>query len=263
MEKIAVLSDIHGNLEALKTCLKDIEERKISRIICLGDVIAKGVHPMECIALLKEKKAIFIRGNCDRFFSENYQTDQITPRIKFNQDMVDEKTRDFLYNLPMVYECYVSGTYIRFVHASPWKDDEFIGSSTSLETEYKMFLPTKHTSDKIADVVIYGHTHTPYVNKAYHHTLINAGSVGNSMDVFQNDEHPGNYQQTCKACYLIIEGIIDTKEDGPISYMHVHLPYNIEKELQSPKYNVEKEAYEKELRYGKYRDLNKMKLQKK
>lgn len=39
--KIAIISDIHGNLEALKSTLKDIEKRKVDQIICLGDIIAK------------------------------------------------------------------------------------------------------------------------------------------------------------------------------------------------------------------------------
>ena len=47
--KIAIISDIHGNLEALKATLTDIEKRKVDKIICLGDIIAKGVHPKECI----------------------------------------------------------------------------------------------------------------------------------------------------------------------------------------------------------------------
>ena len=72
MEKIAVLSDIHGNLEALKSCLEDIDQRGIQRIICLGDVIAKGVHPIECLDLLIKRNAIILRGNCDRYFSETH-----------------------------------------------------------------------------------------------------------------------------------------------------------------------------------------------
>ena len=51
--KIAIISDIHGNLEALKATLKDIEKRKVDKIICLGDIIAKGVHPKECISLIR------------------------------------------------------------------------------------------------------------------------------------------------------------------------------------------------------------------
>lgn len=44
MDKIAIISDIHGNLEALTSVLDDIKERNINRIFCLGDIIAKGTH---------------------------------------------------------------------------------------------------------------------------------------------------------------------------------------------------------------------------
>jgi len=49
--KIAVISDIHGNLEALKATLQDIKKKKIDKIYCLGDIIAKGIHPRECIEI--------------------------------------------------------------------------------------------------------------------------------------------------------------------------------------------------------------------
>ena len=42
--RIAIISDIHGNLEALKETLRDIKTRKVDKIICLGDIIAKGAY---------------------------------------------------------------------------------------------------------------------------------------------------------------------------------------------------------------------------
>lgn len=71
--KIAIISDIHGNLEALKATLKDIEERKVDKIICLGDIIAKGVHPKECLSLIKTKCEIVLQGNCDVYFSTEHK----------------------------------------------------------------------------------------------------------------------------------------------------------------------------------------------
>ena len=71
--KIAIISDIHGNLEALKSTLQDIEKRNIDKIICLGDIIAKGIHPKECIKLIKEKCDIVIQGNTDEYFSKEYE----------------------------------------------------------------------------------------------------------------------------------------------------------------------------------------------
>ena len=58
--KIAIISDIHGNLEALKATINDIEKRNVDKIICLGDTIAKGIHPKECIEIVKNKCEIVL-----------------------------------------------------------------------------------------------------------------------------------------------------------------------------------------------------------
>ena len=47
MDKIAIISDIHGNLEALNSVLIDIKERKIEKIFCIGDIVAKGIYVPE------------------------------------------------------------------------------------------------------------------------------------------------------------------------------------------------------------------------
>ena len=64
MEKIAIISDVHGNLEALKATLEDIKERGCSEIYCIGDIIHKGVHSKEChMVTLKEYLEICKLGN--------------------------------------------------------------------------------------------------------------------------------------------------------------------------------------------------------
>ncbi len=62
--KIAIISDIHSNLEALKATLNDIKSRNVDKIICLGDMIAKGVHPKQCIKLIRDNCDIVLQGNC-------------------------------------------------------------------------------------------------------------------------------------------------------------------------------------------------------
>ena len=54
MDKIAIISDIHANLTALQAVLKDIENRNISKIYCLGDIVSKGVNPDSVIDLVKK-----------------------------------------------------------------------------------------------------------------------------------------------------------------------------------------------------------------
>ena len=216
--KIAIISDIHGNLEALKATLTDIEKRKVDKIICLGDIIAKGVHPKECIQLIRTNCEIVLQGNCDVHFSTEHKNidkmnEQEKKRIKWNQSLIDKEDREYLLNLPFCYEFYMSGSLIRLFHATPTVNNKATLNVDSIETKYQMFLPSEKTlSQDIADVVIYGHIHHPYMDKIYNKTIINVGSVGNSFDVIRNENKDSNVLETTKSNYLIIEGEYGSKE---------------------------------------------------
>lgn len=263
--KIAIISDIHSNLEALKATLKDIEKRKVDKIICLGDTIAKGVHPKECIELVRKNCDIVLKGNCDEYFAMEHQDinnkpEQEQKRIKWNQSLITKEDRDYLINLPFCYEFYMSGSLVRLFHATPIANNKPIINVDSIETKYNMFLPSQNTtSQNIADVVIYGHIHHPYMDKIYNKTLINVGSVGNSYDVIRNDKKDSNILETTKSNYLIIEGEYGSKEyTSEISFQFIKVPYDIDKELQDENINIEKENYRFELKQGKYRDMTKI-----
>ncbi len=263
--KIAIISDIHGNLEALKETFLDIEKRNVDKIICLGDIISKGVHSKECINLVKNKCDIVLQGNCDEYFSKEYKdkknlAEQEKNRIEWNQSLITKEDREYLIKLPFSYEFYMSGSLVRLFHATPRENDKAVINVDSIETKYQMFLPSEKTiSQNIADVVIYGHIHHPYMDKIYNKTLINIGSVGNSFDAIRNDSKDSNVLETTKVNYLIIEGEYGNKEyTSDISFQFVKVPYNIERELQAENLNIEKENYKYELTKGKYRNMTKI-----
>ena len=263
--KIAIISDIHANLEALKSTLEDIKKRKVDKIICLGDIIAKGVHPKECIELIKENCDIVLRGNCYRYFSEEHNdinelSEEEVKRINWNQSMLNDEERKYLLNLPFSYEFYMSGSLVRLFHATPEKDNIVIINNDEIQTKLKMFYPSNNTmSQKNADVVIYGHIHHQYMDKIYNKTIINVGSVGNSFDVIRNPLKDSNVMETTKSNYLIIEGEYDSKKySSDISFQFIKVPYDIDKELSSDKLNIEKENYMYELKQGRYRNMTKI-----
>lgn len=265
MDRIAIISDIHGNLEALKSVLDDIKERNINRIFCLGDIIAKGTHQQECVDLVKEKCEVIIKGNCDEYFTSDIDLSTKTPseinRITWNKNKLNDETKKYLNNLPYCYEFYMSGRLVRLVHAHPEKIDKFAGNIDKIDRLYELFLPSSNTiSNEKADVLIYGHIHTPYVQKIYNRMIINTGSVGNAIDVFKNDEKDGNVKNTTVANYLIISGNFDSKNiDEKISYELVSVPYDIDKELNNNNNdNIEFESYKEEIKKGKYRDMTKI-----
>lgn len=260
MDKIAIIADIHGNLEALNTVLEDIKKRGIRRIFCLGDIIGKGSNSHECIKLVRENCEIVIQGNNDIVFLEdNYSNQNIDylKRRRWNQSLLTNEDKKYLKSLPFCFEFYMSGSLIRIFHATPDSMCGFCAPYDNLNVKYNMFLPTNNTiTSKKADVVIFGHTHTNYVERKYNRTLINVGSLGNSLDLFRNDQKDANLMETTRAEYLILEGEYNSQEYiSSFSYQFINIPYNIDKELQNQKDNVELENYILELKEGRYRDL--------
>lgn len=262
-KKIAVISDIHGNLEALKAVLSDISRRNADKIICLGDIIAKGSHPSECIKLVRENCDEVLVGNCDRYFTEEFVMSELgkteRKRILWNKSMLSEEDVEYLRSLPFSYEFYLSGSLIRMFHATPLWDNVAVDMSHDFETKYNMFVGNHRTiTEDTADIVVYGHIHHCFLERFYNRTLINAGSVGNSHEIIRNEKRDADDIETTQAVYLILEGDYGKREPAPISWQFVRVPYDIEEELKNSKYNVEYKEYASELLYGKYRNMDKV-----
>lgn len=181
-------------------------------------------------------------------------------KIKWNQSLINKEDREYLLNLPFCHEFYMSGSLVRLFHATPTVNNKAILNVDSIETKYKMFLPSENTQSKdIADVVIYGHIHHPYMDKIYNKTIINVGSVGNAFDVIRNKNKDSDVLETTKSNYLIIEGEYGSREySSDISFQFIKVPYDIDRELEDENLNIEKENYRFELKQGVYRDMTKI-----
>ena len=103
MTKIALISDIHSNLEALKAVLKEIKKYKTKKIFCLGDVVGYGANPNECIDLVKKNKIISIMGNHDYEAVHLQGTEWFNPvarkAIFWTNKQLTEQNKKFLKNL--------------------------------------------------------------------------------------------------------------------------------------------------------------------
>lgn len=262
--KIAIISDIHGNLEALNAVFNDIRSKGIDKIYCIGDIIAKGSHQSECLDLIRKNCEVVIKGNCDEYFSSDIdltgKSDTEINRIKWTKSKLNKEDMNYLINLPFSYEFYMSGRLIRLIHAHPEKIDKFVGNIDYLDKLYSLTLPSENTvSNEKADVLICGHIHTPYVQKIYNRFIINTGSVGNSIDVFRNPNKDGNIFNTTVANYLVLSGNLDSKNINEVfSFELVSVPYDIDKELESSYDNNEIDSYSIELKTGTYRNMDKI-----
>ena len=116
----------------------------MDKIICLGDIIAKGIHPQECIKLIKERCDIVIQGNTDEYFSNKHENmsdlpEQEQKRIKWNHSLITEEDREYLLNLPFSYEFYMSGSLVRLFHATDKANNKVVLNIDDIETKYEMF----------------------------------------------------------------------------------------------------------------------------
>jgi protein phosphatase len=246
MDKVAVISDIHGNIPALKSVLEDIDLRKIDKIICLGDLVGKGPHSGNAVELIQQRCERVIRGNWDDFFPKPQESEI----IKWHQNQLTIRQMNYLKELPFSIDFMMSGRLVRMFHASPRSVYERIQPWDSLERRLSMFENTNSTEniagDREPDVVCYGDIHNAYQQNIKGKTLCNVGSVGNPLDITQ-------------ASYAILEGDYNQAEKAVFSIQLVRVPYDIElsihlaKEAGMPELN----EYIQELTTAKYRGLKK------
>jgi protein phosphatase len=216
VERIALISDIHGNLPALVATLADIEQRGVTRIFCLGDLAGKGPHGDVTVDICRERCEQVVRGNWDDGLAQGPNFD---PVLRWHRDRLGPDRLAYLLGLPNALDLTLSGQHVRLLHASPHGVHVRVHQHDPEEKLRAMFDNTEFTGfDSEPDVVGYGDIHEAYVRTFEMKTLFNVGSVGNPLD------QP-------MACYAILEGTGDGDGPGPLSIMVVRLPYDIERAI--------------------------------
>jgi predicted phosphodiesterase len=98
--RLAVISDIHSNLEALTKSLEVMETLSIDEIVCLGDVIGYGANPNECIDLVRRQCSIVLKGNhedaVENISMTEYFTDDARSAIFWTRTQLTEKNLEYL-----------------------------------------------------------------------------------------------------------------------------------------------------------------------
>ncbi|WP_439741421.1 metallophosphoesterase family protein [Bacillus pseudomycoides] len=244
MDKIAVISDIHGNIPALEAVLEDIKLRGIERIMCLGDLVGKGPHSSEAIEVIRKECEHVVMGNWDDFITRPSEFET----LQWHQKQLSEQQRNYLRELPFSIEFIMSGKLIRMFHASPRSLYERVQPGAPMEQRVSLFENSNLTEniegERKPDVVCYGDIHQAYVQNFRGKTLCNAGSVGNPLEITQ-------------ASYLIFEGVYGQKEAASFSIQLVRVPYEIELAIRLAREEEmpEIDAYIQELTTAKYRGL--------
>ncbi|HEY1095537.1 MAG TPA: metallophosphoesterase family protein [Glycomyces sp.] len=243
LERVALISDVHGNLTAFQAVLDDIAARGITRVFNLGDTVGKGPRGSACVDLSRERCEVHVQGNWEASLT-NPERMAGFPLGGWWRDELPEEQRKWLRDLPLSHDFLMSGKRIRVFHASPQSVYHRVFFDHD-ETEFLgMFANTEATGDGPApDVVGYGDIHDPYLESDRQgRTLFNVGSVGNALD----DPTP---------VYVIVEGVPGSLDPGPFSIQFVRVAYDLESEIEVARRSgmPEADVWEVELRTGVYR----------
>lgn len=243
MDKIAIISDVHGNLTALNAVLKDIDSRGITKIYCLGDSIVKCARPDKVIDILRKRCDVILKGNCDETICK--------PDAKFNnfwsRNVIGEERADFLYNCPVSTEFYISGHLVRLFHASPFSLEHVFNPmydnndspyhNLVIKNPEDLFKNTdfigKTDKDPIPNVVGYGHLHTPNLFRFKNKTIFNVGSVGIPIEMMNTSEDDKTNCFSTMASYMYLEGNFNSRKLDSFNITLVRIPYSIDAEIKA------------------------------
>jgi len=178
--RIAIISDIHGNLVAFETVLKEINREKPDQIVCLGDVAAFGPQPREAIARLKSLNCPVVMGNADEELLNPPSletTDENARRIAkmatWGAAQLSPSDLGFIRTFQPTVEVPLNGKMkLLCFHGSPRSNTEIIRATTPDE-ELGGIL-----SGFYASIMAGGHTHTQMIRRFGETIVMNPGSIG-------------------------------------------------------------------------------------
>ena len=192
MPRYAILSDIHGNWEALNTVLAHAREQGCEKFVCGRDVVGYNANPSECMELVREMNMPCVMGNHDEYIGKDIDLSSFNPvaaeAVLWTREQLSEEQRKWLRDL----------RYIRLV------DSFSVVHATMDGPRYWGYVQTKHDAEgsfayQSTPVCFHGHTHVPLAFESDEMTVkggaydevkvqrgrkyfVNVGSVGQPRD---------------------------------------------------------------------------------
>ncbi len=213
--RLAIVSDIHGNLTALEAVIADLKTTSPDLVVQGGDLVVGGPRPAEVIDRIRELRWAGVVGNTDevlwapeKFEEQVERAPKLRPLLEIifhdfaaTRDLIGEERMRWLQALPR--ELRNQGLLL--LHASPGD----LWQAPMPDCEEQKLLATYGGAG--AAIVVYGHIHRPYVRQAPGFVVANSGSVGTP------------YDGDPRASYLLIE-------DGNVTIRRVE--YDVEAEIR-------------------------------
>jgi putative phosphoesterase len=187
VKRAAVITDIHANLAALEAVLQAIEWTGVDAVYCGGDLVGYGPHPNEVCALIERRGIPTIYGNydyaiardlddCGCAYRDQHERELGQRSVDWTLQHTTRRSKDFMRGLPFDLRIELGDQHVRLVHGSPRKVNEYLFEDK----------PTR-TFERIAagadcDVLVFGHTHQPWIRDYGGVLFVNCGSVGKPKD---------------------------------------------------------------------------------
>ncbi len=174
--RIALISDLHANFEALKA-LSDVLE-SADRILCAGDLTGYYCQVNEVMDYVRAMGVRSILGNHDYFLLYGCPDDvpaSVRFGVEFARQSISDENRRWLSELPLTWSGRLDGRTFLMVHGSPWRtiEDYMYPGSAALD----------RLSEFDYDVILFGQTHRVVCRTDKKPYLLNPGSVGQSREL--------------------------------------------------------------------------------
>jgi putative phosphoesterase len=187
MQRVAVITDTHGNLHALESSLEWIDAEGIERIYCGGDLVGYGAHPNEVCALIEQREIPTIYGNydyaiarelddCGCAYVDQHDRELGEQSVAWTLEHTDQASKDFMRGLPFDLRFEIGSVPVHLVHGSPRKVNEYLFEDKPASLYERL------AAAEEADALVFGHTHKPWVREYAGILFVNCGSVGKPKD---------------------------------------------------------------------------------
>jgi putative phosphoesterase len=200
--KLAVFSDIHGNIHAMEAVWQAIQRQAPDAIYCLGDLVGYGAFPNEVTAFVRDSRVPTVMGNyddgvgfdrdeCGCAYKDDVSHHLGHESLMWSRRETTNEHKAYLRTLEGSIRLEFDGVRLLLVHGSPRKMNEYLYQDRPQASFERMAAQAE------ADVLLFGHTHLPYQKQIAGTLFVNAGSVGKPKDgdpragfITVDTEHP-------------------------------------------------------------------------
>jgi putative phosphoesterase len=214
--RVAVFTDIHGDLPAREASLAATDAIGVDQSYCGGDLVGYGPNPNEVCALIEDRGIPTIYGNYDYAIGRDLEDcgcAYLTPHdralgqqsVEWTLAHTNDRAKSFMRGLPFDLRFDMTGQRVRLAHGSPRKVNVYLFEDKPASL-YKRLAASAE-----CDVLVFGHTHTPWVREYGGVLFMNCGSVGKPKD--------GNP----RGAFAILESV-----DGRVVASIERVPYDAE-----------------------------------